>query len=47
MVLGQEGSSVVFCFEFVLELNLVVLSGECVSLCVLLPSLVHDDKVIF
>ena len=47
MVLRQEGSCIVFCFEFVLELNLVVLLGEGVSLYILLPSLVHDDKVIF
>ncbi len=47
MVLGQEGSCVVFCFEFVLELDLVVMLGEGVSLCVLLPSTVHDNEVIF
>ena len=47
MVLGQEGSGVVFCLEFILELNFVVLSGEGVGLYILLPSTVHDNKVIF
>ena len=47
MVLGQEGPSVVFCFEFILELNFVIMLGEGISLCVLLSSVIHNNKVIF
>ena len=47
LVLGQESSSTVLYFKLVLEFDLVVLLGKGVSLSVLLPSTVYNNKVIF
>jgi hypothetical protein len=47
LVLGQEGSYIVFSFKLILELDLFVLLGQGVSLSVLLPSIVYNNKVIF
>jgi hypothetical protein len=47
LVLGEESSSTVFCFKLILKFDLVVLLGKGVSLSVLLPGTVHDNKVVF
>jgi hypothetical protein len=47
LVLGEESSSTVFCFKLVLKFDLVVLSSKGISLSVLLPGTVHNNKVVF
>jgi hypothetical protein len=47
LVLEKESSSIVFCFKLILKFDLVVLLGKGVSLSVLLPSIVYNNKVVF